>query len=370
MHFYPIVPDISIGAVMCYRNINDFSRALDNEFENYVYIRGQNPTVELLAKKISFIECAEKTLIVSSGVTAISYAIMTFLKDNSHVIYTSNPYTWTFRLLNKYLRKYHIRATELTPENMYELPNLIRENTKLIFVETPSSIFFNIFDIGYIAGVAREAGAKVIVDNSYCTGIYQKPLKLGADVSVNSLSKHINGHSDVVLGSISSSSQIIEKIFYEEYMTIGGIAHPLEAWLTLRGLTTLKLRLKKSEENANYIIEKLREHPRIEKILHPFYGDSVSVEIARKQMNGAPGLFSILIRARKIEDIHDFVHSLKHFKLGVSWGGCHSMVFPAAVFYKNPSEKHSIPWNLVRLYCGIQDKEILLNDLLNALDRV
>lgn len=364
----PVVEPIYSSLIFEFTNVKDFAKAIKSEKDYYIYMRGNNPNAVSLAKKISEIENAEETLIVSSGMSAIAMSIFTFLRSDSHVLCTFSPYSWTFRILNKYLRKFHIRTTIFYPNDIENLPDLIRENTLLIYIESPSSMFFEVFDISKISSIAKSANIKVIVDNSYATGIYQKPLKLGADVVVNSLSKHINGHDDVILGSISSSHEIIEKIFYEELMMIGSVPHPIACWLTLRGMETLTLRLQKSSDTAHYIIKSLLSHPKVAKIYHPFYQNKEQVEIAKKQLKDTPGLFSLLLNAKRIEDIYDFVHSLKYFKIGVSWGGTKSLVFPACIFYDNLNEKHTLPWNLVRFYCGMEPPEILLQDIVNALE--
>jgi len=267
------------------------------------------------------------------------------------------------------MRKFGVRATMVRDASPSSLKRYIKKNTKVFFVETPSSMLFDVFDIAEIVSVAREYGLKVIVDNSYCTGFYQKPIKMGADISVNSLSKHISGHNDIVGGSISGSRTLIRKIFNEEYMMLGSVMHPVGGWLALQGMRTLPLRLKHSEESANYIMNALSTHPKVIKIYHPLFGKDKN-DFVFRQMKGAPGLFSIEIKARRIEDVYDFVHSLRYFRLGVSWGGYEPQVFPACVFYKNANEKHTLPFNLVRLWTGLHDKELLLDDIIRALDKL
>jgi cystathionine beta-lyase/cystathionine gamma-synthase len=211
-------------------------------------------------------------------------------------------------------------------------------------------------------------GIKTIVDNSYATPIFQNPIALGADMVVHSASKYLSGHSDVVGGVLVCSREDRESIFSGEYMTLGGTMSPMNAWLILRGLRTLTLRVKKSDENGMKISSFLQHQPGIEKVYYPFLPEHPGFEVAKKQMRGCGGLMSVELKTRDSEKIARFVNSLKYFLLACSWGSYESLCFPAAAMVSS-ANYHSGPFppNLVRLYCGLDDASHLEEDLERAL---
>jgi cystathionine beta-lyase/cystathionine gamma-synthase len=247
----------------------------------------------------------------------------------------------------------------------------IKENTKLLYLESPNTFFFDLQDLKACASLAKKYDLKTIVDNSYASPYFQNPAEFGIDIIVHSATKYINGHSDVVAGVICGSKTDIKKIFELEYMTLGTIIGPHDAALIIRGLRTLHLRLQRSHDTAMQILSFLKSHPKIEKVIYPFDEDFPQYELAKSQMRGAGGLLSFYIKADTIEKAEEFSNSLKAFQLAVSWGGHESLFLPMAAFYNiEDRENTTAPFNMIRIYVGLEDPQWLISDLDQALNMI
>lgn len=368
-HYYNAVsPPVFQTSNFAFRTIADMRRDLQDEMNTPFYTRGCNPTVSILRKKMAALEKAEDALIFSSGSAAVSAAVMSLLRAGDHVVCVSKPYSWTNKLLNKLLSRYGVSVSTIDGTDAENYARAICPNTKLLFLESPNSLTFELQDIAAVAQIARQHGITTIIDNSYATPLYQSPIELGVDMVVHSASKYIGGHSDVVAGVLCGSHQQMRQIFESEYMTLGGIISPHDAWLLLRGLRTLPLRLERSNTSAMKVAAFLEQHPLVDKVYFPFSPQFPQYELAKKQMQGTGGLFSIELKAQTLAETEAFCNALKHFLLACSWGGYESLIFPMCVLYT--SENYhivSLPHNLVRLYVGLEDPEMLIADLEQAL---
>jgi cystathionine beta-lyase/cystathionine gamma-synthase len=251
------------------------------------------------------------------------------------------------------------------PENFRKA---IRTETKIIYVESPNSILFELQDLHAVAEIAREHGILTIIDNSYGTPLYQHPKELGIDIIIHTATKYLAGHSDVVAGVICADREMTKKIFETELMTLGSVISPHDAWLMIRGLRTFPLRIKQSSSSAIKIAEYLSVHPKVEKLIFPFHPSHPQYELAIRQMSGCSGMFSVILKTDSMEKIEKFCESLRLFLLAVSWGGFESLVFPAiAMFDQGSANESDVPRNLLRLYIGLEDPEELMQDINNAL---
>ncbi|HVA97356.1 MAG TPA: aminotransferase class I/II-fold pyridoxal phosphate-dependent enzyme [Bacteroidia bacterium] len=367
-YFNAVSPPIIQSSNFCAKSVADLRKILSNEYETPFYTRGYNPTVGILRKKIAALEGAEDALVFSSGTAAMAAAIMSVAKAGDHVVCVKKPYSWTNALLNNYLVKYGVSTTMVDGTETKNFENAIQENTKLIYLESPNSLTFELQDIEAIAKLAKQKNITTIIDNSYSSPLQQSPIKMGIDLIVHSASKYLSGHSDVVAGVVCGSSARIKKMFGEEFMNIGGIISPHDAWLMIRGLRTLEIRINRVSESAAQVVEFLENHPKIEKINYPFSKNNPQLALAKKQMKSATGLFSIQIKAKDISQIDAFCDNLKHFLMATSWGGYESLVFPIGAL---PQAKNSgLPFNLVRIYIGLENPEILISDIKQALEKV
>lgn len=365
-----ISPPIFQTSNFGFSSFAEFKKALKNEKKYYLYTRGNNPTVELLRKKLAALEKAEDALVVSSGSAAVALAVLSQVKQGDHIICVEKPYSWTYTLLHNFLRKYGVEVTFVNGTQLKNFEKALRKNTKLVYLETPNSITFELQDLPAIAQWAKHHQLVTICDNSYASPLGQQPIAMGIDIVVHSGTKYINGHSDVVCGVICSSRTIIDKIFRHEMMTLGAIISPLEAWLILRGLRTLPLRMAHSTKTCQEIVSFLEQHPKIEKVIYPFSPSHPQYNLAMKQMKPLGSLFSILLKVHSIKQIERFSNTLSYFKRAVSWGGYESLHFPYAVTINKKEETDKIPWNLVRIYVGLESAKTLLQDLEKGLTAI
>jgi len=237
----------------------------------------------------------------------------------------------------------------------------------VIYLESPNSWTYDLQDLAAVAKLAKAHGIITICDNSYCTPLYQKPIELGIDLSLQSATKYISGHSDTVAGVLSGSRQMIERIFNSEYMNIGSGIQPFNAWLLIRGLRTLEARLERVDRTTKALIPLLKAHPRIEKVIFPLDPEFPQYALAQKQMKGACGLMTIIIKANECSTIELFCNSLKHILMAVSWGGHESLVIPKCAGMKPEQFDASNPEHrMLRFYFGLEQVEYLMDDLNQA----
>ncbi|HWY98210.1 MAG TPA: aminotransferase class V-fold PLP-dependent enzyme, partial [Bacteroidia bacterium] len=291
------------------------------------------------------------------------------VKAGDHAICVQKPYSWTNALLNKYLVNYGVTATMIDGCHIENFEKAIKPNTKLIYLESPNSLTFELQDIEAVSKLAHKHGISVVIDNSYSSPLCQKPLELGADLVLHSASKYIGGHSDLVAGVVCGSKARIENMFSKEFMNLGAIIAPNDAWLMIRSLRTLQLRIDKAVYITPQVVDALVGHPKIERIYYPFLKTNPQYELAKKQMKGSPGLFSVLLKT-DIKGVERFCNSLKRFLMAVSWGGHESLVIPFCAISEDNRKASNLPENLVRFFIGIDEVEYLKQDILQALDKI
>ncbi|MEI6457065.1 MAG: PLP-dependent transferase, partial [bacterium] len=293
------------------------------------------------------------------------------LSQGDHVVCIRKPYSWANTLFNVFLTRFGIETTMIDGRDPANFRKAMRKNTQLFYLESPNTFTFELQDLAAVSAIARQHGITTIIDNSYNTPLHQHPVDFGIDIVVHTATKYLSGHSDVVAGVICGQEEMIRKIFSTELMTLGGVISPHDAWLMIRGLRTLPIRLKQSSESAEEIISFLESHPKVEKILWPFHSSFEQAELAKRQMKGCSGLFSVLLKAQSPGNIERFCDSLVRFLLAVSWGGYESLVFPALTFNGIAEEKsEEIPGNLVRFYIGLEDPGGLIEDIERAMKQL
>ncbi|MDO9186064.1 MAG: aminotransferase class I/II-fold pyridoxal phosphate-dependent enzyme [Bacteroidia bacterium] len=369
-YYGAVAPPVFQTSNFCFKTVAEMREKLKRELETPFYSRGFNPTVSVLRKKVAALEQAEDALVFSSGSAAVAAAVMSVVKAGDHVVCVEKPYSWTNNLLTKYLSKYGVTTTFVDGKELINFVNAIQPNTKLIYLESPNSLTFEMQDIEAVAILARSKNICTIIDNSYNSPINQQPITLGIDMVIHSATKYLNGHSDVVAGVVCGTKERIMKMMAEEYMTIGGIISAQDAALIVRGLRTLELRVNRSAETTEKIISFLENHPKIKQINYPFLSTNPQLHLAKKQMKQGGALFSIVLNAEKTEQIEKFCDGLKRFLMATSWGGYESLIFPICALGASKSFENPLPWNLVRLYIGLEDADLLIEDLGQALDKM
>ncbi len=367
-YFNAVSPPIIQSSNFAFKNFRAFKSAMANELGNHIYTRGNNPTVAILRKKLAALEKAEDALVFSSGAAAIANAVISQVQAGDHIVCVQNPYSWTHTLLSKFLSRFGVEHDFVDGRNLDAIQSAIKSNTKVLYLESPNSLTFELQDLKACAAIAKKHKLISIIDNSYCSPYYQNPISLGIDIVVHSGTKFINGHSDVVNGIVCSSKVIINKIFHHEFMTLGAIISPNDAFLVMRGLRTMPLRMERSFTTALKVIAFLKEHPKVEKIMFPLDPSFDQYELAKKQMKGCAGFFTFSLKADSMEKVELFFSKLKRFLLAVSWGGHESLILPIAALYGIEGRPDPvIPWNLVRMYIGLEEADVLIKDLETAL---
>ena len=337
-----VSPPIFQTSNFSFDSFEDYQLALEKENEHFLYSRGNNPTVNLVEQKIAALEHGEKAKLVASGVAAISAAVMAFLKTGDHIIAVQDCYTWSNTLFSSYLQRFDIDVTFVEGTSIDEFQEAIKPETKIIYLESPTTLTFKLQDLQAVASLAKRYKIKTIIDNTWATPLYQQPIDLGIDIVIHSVSKYLGGHSDVVAGIIIGSRVDLEQIFNQEFLNIGYVPDPFMAWLVLRGLRTLEVRLTRHNENAQQIAEYLINNSKVESVNYPFLPSHPQYDLACSQMKGGAGLFSFRLKTRDLSQIKIFINNVTIFKRAVSWGGYESLIYANALSYP-PSQEQSIP---------------------------
>jgi cystathionine beta-lyase len=327
------------------------------------YSRISNPTIEIAEKKIAKLEGTDGCKITGCGMAALSIAIMSCVEQGSHVVAIDTGYGPVKTLLTDYLSKFGVTHTFVNGCEVAELEAAIRPETTAIYLESPSSLVFQMQDMEAIAKIARGRGIATICDNTYNTPLHMQPHKIGIDVVCHSATKYLGGHSDIMAGAVCANQERIDKMIRQEIALLGSILHPFQSWLLNRSLRTLEFRLKRHEETANFIAAWLERQPEVERVNHISLPSFRQRDLYLKMMSGSGGLFSFEPANQDPNKIKAFVDSLKLFQRGVSWGGFESLALCMPVSPIGYPEKR---W-IVRLFCGLEDAEDIQADLQQAL---
>ena len=366
-YFRAVAPPIVQTSNFAFETVDDLRKSFEDEYSTWLYSRGLNPTVEILRKKLAALDAAEDCLVFNSGAAAIFAAVLANVKSGDHIISVQGVYTWARKMFEEILPRFNVTHSYIDGTEVSNFVNAIQPNTTLIYLETPNSWTFDLQDLTAVATLAKQHNIVTICDNSYCTPIYQKPIELGIDLSIQSATKYISGHSDVVAGVLSGSKQMIERIFNSEYMNIGSGIQPFNAWLLLRGLRTLPIRLEKITRTTQEIVSFLQNHSLVEQVIYPLDPSFKQVELAKQQMSGGCGLLTFMLKVDSVEQIENFCNALKHVLMAVSWGGYESLIIPkCATMAKNQFNKTDQWHKSLRLYVGLEEADYIIKDLENG----
>jgi len=364
-------PDPSTGAIMTpIFQTSTYAQAGPGDHKGFEYSRASNPTRSALEDCLAALEDGRYGLAFASGMAAEN-AVLSLLNAGEHLVSCDDLYGGTYRCFEHILRRSNIETSYVTANSLAAYEQAIRPNTRLIWVETPPNPLLRLIDIQAVAAIAHRHKLLLVVDNTFASPYFQQPLHLGADIVLHSTTKYINGHSDIIGGAlITNSDEVYEGLkFYQS--AAGGVPGPFDAWLTLRGLKTLALRMRQHEENARAVVHFLTEHPRVEKVYYPGLASHSDHELADRQMSGSGGMVSFLLRGT-FADVDRVIRRFKLFAYAKSLGGIESLVCHPATMTQGPipkeiREARGITDTLLRLSVGIEDIEDLLADLDQAL---
>jgi len=347
--------------------ITSFSKSQEQR-DNYVYTRGVNPTVHILEQKLAQLERGEQCKCFGSGMGAISAVFLSLLSSGDHVLFVNSIYHDTTALL-RHLEKFNIQH-DYVDNQISNIEKAIKPNTKIIYVESPGTMLMQTVDLKSLAALAKQHDIITTIDNTWSTPLFQKPLELGFDLSIHSLTKYIGGHSDIVGGAVIGSQKLMDTIFVYGHQLNGAILAPFDAYLVLRGLRTLPIRMAQHQANVLKVIDYLKQHDAVTAVHHPYTATGTTKSLNDSQMSGYSGVLSFEMKQTGYENVCKFIDALKLFKIGLSWGGFESLV-NSPVTSNNEEKlaslkKQDIPLGLIRLSIGLEGTEAQIADLEQA----
>lgn len=366
LYYNAVSPPIMQTSNFSFKTVSEMKVAFTDEKKYRLYTRGNNPTTEMLCKKIAALENTEDCLVLSSGAAAISVAVISQLKAGDHVICVNHPYSWAYHLFTVILKRFDISVTFIDGSNIDHFKNAMQMNTAMFYLESPSTFYFELQDLKQVCELAKNKNIITLIDNSYSSPLGQQPANFGVDLIIHSGTKYINGHSDVVAGIICGSNEMIKKIYHSEFLNFGAISSPMNSWLILRALRTLPLRIKQSSDTTQQLVSWLSKHPKVSHIHYPFHTSHPQYELAKRQMKIPMGLFSIELKTESEAAVIRFCEALNYFLMAVSWGGHESLILPCCAF----AEGSAYPFNMVRFYIGLEEADVLQSDIEQALTLV
>jgi cystathionine beta-lyase len=361
-----VVPPLYQNSLFLFQHSADLLAGLEKTAvaDPYVYSRIGNPTIALLEQKLAALEGTAACKVTGCGMAAITAAVLSQIAAGSHVIVPDTAYGPVRSLLNHYLEHFGISVTTVSGTCTDEVLDAITPETTLIYLESPSSVVFRMQDLAPIAAEARRRKITTVIDNTYNAGLHLRPAEHGIDLICHSLTKYVNGHSDMTGGAICGSAELIGRITKHEVNLLGNVLHPFPAWLALRGLRTLPLRLKQHESTGNAIARFLASRPEVERVHHVGLESHPQREWVTRYLKGSGGLLSFEPVNQSKEAVFAFCDSLKWFGRGISWGGHESLVVPLPSHHDGPAK-----W-VIRLFGGLEDPKDLIQDLAQAFDHL
>ncbi len=369
-YFNAVSPPIVQTSNFRVNRVDDLRQLFEDEYSGYLYSRGLNPTVEILRKKLAALDGAEDCLVFNSGAAAIFAAVLANVKSGDHIVSVEKPYTWAQRMFDVILPRFGVTTTYIDGTAIENFERAILPNTSVIYLESPNSWDFRLQDLRAVAELAHAEQITTIIDNSYCTPLYQRPISLGIDIAMQTATKYIGGHSDTLGGVLTGTRAMMKKIFDSEYLNIGSGIQPFNAWLLIRGLRTLQARLGRITQTTTSILQYLKQEPRVESVLFPLDEGFPQFELASRQMSGACGLISFYLKTGSRSQIVHFCESLRHIMMAVSWGGHESLILPKCASMTDAEfDPANREHRMMRLYVGLEEAAYLEADLRQAMDK-
>ena len=372
----PLTGSVSVPiyqtSTFAFENVEQGAARFAGKAEGYIYTRLGNPTVRALEKSVAELENGEDARACASGMAAISTAVLSVVKKGDHVVSTEGLYGGTHKLFFGILSNFGIEFTLVNSSKASRVRDAVRGNTKLVYIETPTNPKLVLTDLRAVSKIAKKEGIVTMVDNTFMSPVLQRPIELGIDVVVHSLTKYLGGHSDLVGGVVVGSKSFIKKLD-PLLKNMGGTLGAFDAWLTLRGTRTLWIRMERHNENAVAVAKFLEKHPKVERVHYPGLESHPQHELAKRQMSGFGGVLSFELKGG-LEAGRKLLNSVKLCTLAVSLGAVETLIeHPASMTHAIvPNEerlKAGITDGLVRLSVGIEDSADIIEDLKQALEK-
>lgn len=368
-------PPLHQTSLFTFESFGQMLATVSGERDGFVYTRGRNPTVGAFEAKVAMLEGAETACAFASGMAAIAAAIVGNTSSGDRIVCVRNVYPDAYRLMTGLLPRLGVRTEFVDGSDSASVVAALQGKdgepaAKILYLESPTTLLFELQDIEVLSSAAKQVGAVTIVDNSWATPLGQRPLRHGADLVVHSASKYLSGHSDVVAGVVAGNREAVERLRRSELMLLGGKLSPFDAWLLLRGLRTLPIRIERHRQSAVRIARYLEGHELVREVRYPGFGERQAA-LFERYFAGSSGLLSFDLAHESL--VEPFVDALRLFRIGVSWGGFESLVYPALMSHlaggpDGAARAFDVPRSLVRLHVGLEDAADLEWDLAHALD--
>jgi cysteine-S-conjugate beta-lyase len=350
------------SSTFIYETVEDFLHDEKPAHTDIAYGRSGTPTIHELESAMASLEGTDHCLLTSSGMSAICIAILSFARSGDHILIPDNAYKCSRRFAEEELPKMGIECTYYDPNLTDGLRELIKPNTKIIMMESPGSGTYEVQDVPAICKIAQSKNITTIIDSTWATPLFFNPRKYGVDVIVESLTKYISGHADIIMGAICFDSKHNNAI-RSTFRNYGAIPSPDNAYLALRGLRTLNVRIKQHETSAIKIAQWLEKHDKVVKVMHPGLESAETHHLWRRDFSGSTGVFGVVLKKTDISALYKAINMLQFFAIGLSWGGYESLIVPYDL-HKSPSISKRIPQgNCIRLNIGLENPDDLIQDL-------
>lgn len=362
-------PPVHRASTIVYDTVEAYIERHSRLYDGVIYGLYGTETTHALANAIAALERGHQTVVTSSGTAAISLSLSAFLDAGDHVLVIDTVYRSTRRFCDEVLAKFGVETSYFDPGIGTDIARLVRPNTRVIFLETPGSLTFEMADIAQITAVAREHGIVTILDNTWATPLFFRPIEHGVDVSIAAGTKYLSGHSDVMLGAMTASSEQVFKNLKDSAARWGNCVSADDCYLVHRGLRTLDVRLERHQRNARELIAWFQQQPEVRRVLYPALPSDPGYALWQRDFDGASGLFGVVLEPMSKDENPIFFDQLSFFKLGASWGGYESLMvpaWPAPIRSCLPTEEGS----LIRVHAGLESSEDLIGDLEAAFSRL
>jgi cystathionine beta-lyase/cystathionine gamma-synthase len=369
-HHGAVAPPLVQSSIFAFPSVADMRAGFTDEYAGHVYTRGNNPTVAILRQKVAALEGSEDCLAFGSGAAAIAAGVVASVRSGDHVVCVAKPYTATRKLLSQMLPGFGVNTSFVDARSAQAVEQALLPHTRLIVLESPNSMTFEQQDLAAISALARPRGIRTLCDNSFSSPLNQSPIAMGIDLVAHSATKYLNGHSDVIAGVLCGTRAMLRDVFNGPYMNLGAILSPHDAWLLIRGLRTLEVRMERVAATTGKVLAFLQAHPRVRGVFHPHAQANPQLNLSERQLRGASGLLSIDLDVGSVVAVERFCNALKRFLMTVSWGGYESLAFPVCAVFPADSPLRpagGVPLSLVRLSIGLEAADLLIADLAHAL---
>ncbi|MCW9032692.1 MAG: cystathionine beta-lyase [Rhodospirillales bacterium] len=360
---YGIVnPPVYHASTVTFKTVADMERIGRDSLNNVYYGRYGTPTTFAFEEAVATLEGGDKCIAVPSGMAAIALSLLALLKSGDHLLMVDSAYFPTRKFCDGYLKNYGVETTYYDPMIGGGISELLRPETKVVFTESPGSITFEVQDIPAISAEAHKVGAKVLLDNTWSAGLLFQPFEHGVDVSIQAATKYLVGHSDAMLGTVTTTTELYEQLKWAA-VGFGYSAAPDDCYLGLRGIRSLSPRMERHQKSAQQIAEWLEKRPEVETLLHPAFESCPGHEFWKRDFTGAAGLFAISLKNYSKDAVAAMLDDMEHFALGYSWGGFESLIIPSWPKTIRTATEWKGTGPLLRLQVGLENADDLIEDL-------